>query len=108
MATETGATTAGVDAWMCCGVSALTQVSAALIGLSASTSVEFASDFENGTHTAGGVSVVVATVLSIIGMFCALTAIFRPQASAFTSGLGSLLLLGGCTTGLMLLPLLGT
>lgn len=106
MATETDTTTAGVDPCTWCGVAALTQVAAALIGLSTWTSSEFASDFENGTHTAGGASVVVATVLSIIGIFCALTAIFRPRASACARRLGALLLLGGCMTGLMLLPLL--
>jgi hypothetical protein len=91
-------------AWMWCGFAALSQVTAGLIGLSVWTSSEFATDFENGTRTAGAIA-VTATVLSIIGIFCALAAIFRPEAGARACATGSLLLLAGCVTGLLNLPL---
>ncbi|CAN5797982.1 hypothetical protein BH10ACT9_BH10ACT9_54820 [soil metagenome] len=95
-------------AWVWCGFAALSQVTAGLIGLSVWTSTEFATDFENGTRTAGAGAVsVVATVLSIIGIFCALAAVFRPGSGARACVAGSLLLLAGCVTGLLNLPLVG-
>ncbi|MET0896953.1 MAG: hypothetical protein ABWY45_03465 [Mycobacterium sp.] len=101
MTPETGA-------GMWCGVAAVSQVAAGLLALSVWTSAEFATDFENGTHTAGaGLPALMATVLAIVGIFCALAAIFRPEAGPIACGMGTLLLLGGCATGLLLLPLMG-
>ena len=113
MATETSAAVGAVSAsmWgarMWCGMAAVSQLFAGLIALSMWTSTEFATDFENGTHTAGaGAAVIGATALAVIGIFCALAAIFRPQASPFDCAMGTFLLLGGCVTGLLLLPLVG-
>jgi hypothetical protein len=97
MATETSASTL-------CGVAAVSQLGAGLTALSVWTST----DFENGTRTAGGgAAAVMATALSVIGIFCALAAIFRPKAGPLACGIGTFLLLGGCVTGLLLLPLMG-
>lgn len=101
-------TRSAAAAWVWCGGAAFCQFVAAALVVSVYASADFATDFENGTRTAGaGTSATASTVLLIIGIFCALVSIFHPAASRPAATVGSLLLMGGCYTGLAALPLLG-
>ncbi|BBY84570.1 Uncharacterised protein [Mycolicibacterium tokaiense] len=101
-------TRSAAAAWVWCGGAAFCQFVAAALVVSVYASADFATDFENGTRTAGaGTSATASTVLLIIGIFCALVSIFHPAGSRPAATVGSLLLMGGCYTGLAALPLLG-
>ncbi|AQA04064.1 hypothetical protein BVC93_18350 [Mycobacterium sp. MS1601] len=94
--------------WGWCAAAALCQFWAAVLAVSVWATPDFATDFENGTRIANaGSSATLSAVLSIVGIFCALAAIFRPRASALAAGAGAVLLLTGCATGLSALPLIG-
>ncbi|MGB3486171.1 MAG: hypothetical protein WBB07_28620 [Mycobacterium sp.] len=98
---------AGGTASLWCAVAAVAQLWAGLIVFSVWTSESFAADFENGTRLAdAGAAAIVATVLTVVAILSTLAAIFHPRASGLVCGIGALLLVSGCVTGLLALPLL--
>ena len=101
-------TRSAAAAWVWCGAAAFCQFVAAALVVSVYASADFATDFENGTRIAdAGAPATASAVLLIIAIFCALVCIFRPAVSRLAATVASLLLMGGCYTGLTALPLLG-